>query len=246
MATFAIGDVHGNRRALDDLLTRLDGEVHADDTVVFLGDYIDRGPDSKECIDRILRFRSECRAAVVTLMGNHEDWFLRTLGDFHQHSWLTVMRGFTTVASYSEDAAEELARAVYKAGPSLILDHVALPYQLFFDALPAEHLTFFKELKLFHRTPEAVCAHGGVDPRKGAVESQRRGALIWGANSFPDDYTGPDMVLYGHWDNAVIDEKGWPSPAIGLASIGVDTISHGVLTAVRLPDRRVFQSDRFR
>ena len=47
MSTIAIGDVHGNLAALDDLLNRITMEVSADDTVVFLGDYIDRGPDSK-------------------------------------------------------------------------------------------------------------------------------------------------------------------------------------------------------
>ena len=59
VATIAIGDVHGNRAALDDLLTRLEPDLEASDTVVFLGDYIDRGPDSKGCIDRILRFWGE-------------------------------------------------------------------------------------------------------------------------------------------------------------------------------------------
>jgi serine/threonine protein phosphatase 1 len=65
--------VHGNRAALDDLLTRLEGELEASDTVVFLGDDIDRGPDSKGCIDRILRFRAESQGTVVTLLGNHEE-----------------------------------------------------------------------------------------------------------------------------------------------------------------------------
>jgi serine/threonine protein phosphatase 1 len=79
VATIAIGEVHGNRAALDDLLTRLERELGATDTVVFLGDYIDRGPDSKGCIDRILRLRAESPATVVTLFGNHEDGLLRTL-----------------------------------------------------------------------------------------------------------------------------------------------------------------------
>ena len=72
VATIAIGDVHGNRAALDDLLCQLDGEVQPDDTVVFLGDYIDRGPDSKACVDAILAFRADSPATVVGLCGNHE------------------------------------------------------------------------------------------------------------------------------------------------------------------------------
>src|SRR5262249_41055054 len=115
MATIAIGDVHGRRDALEDLLTRLQGELRADDTVVFLGDYIDRGPDSKGCIDRILRFRAENRARVVTLLGNHEDGLLRTFADPCRYSWLTIMQGLATVASYSEGAADALSRAIAAA-----------------------------------------------------------------------------------------------------------------------------------
>jgi serine/threonine protein phosphatase 1 len=245
MATVAIGDVHGNRAALDQLLTRLQGELHAEDAVVFLGDYIDRGPDSKGCVDRVLRFRTECQATVVTLLGNHEDGLLQTLADPSCYSWLTVMQGFTTVASYSQAAADALLRAVETAGPRLVMERVALPYDAFFDAVPPEHLEFFKGLDVFCRTADGVCVHGGLDPRRGSVEVQPKEALIWGTAAFLSDYAGPDIVLYGHWDNSELGEDGWPRPAIGRATIGIDTISHGVLTAIRLPDRRVIQSDRF-
>ena len=68
----------------------LDGELGAADTVVFLGDYIDRGPDSKGCIDRILRFRAESRASVVALLGNHEH---SSIGiDTISHGILTAFR----------------------------------------------------------------------------------------------------------------------------------------------------------
>ena len=49
-------------------------------------------------------------------------------------------------------------------------------------------------------------------------------------------------MVYGHWNNATLDANGWPSPLILGNTIGIDTIGFGVLTAIRLPDRRVFQS----
>jgi len=58
------------------------------DTTVFLGDYIDRGPDTRGCIDRILRWQDESPATVITLLGNHEDWLLRSITDPARHSWL--------------------------------------------------------------------------------------------------------------------------------------------------------------
>ena len=157
MATIAVGDIHGNLEALDDVLEQLRRAASRDDTVVFLGDYIDRGQGSKQCVDAILGFRRERKAEVVCLLGNHEDWLLRTLRDHSRHSWLVGMEAFDTIRSYSPEGAAALREAAAEAGPELFLGNRRLPY--------------------------------------------------------------------------------------------IDTISHGVLTAVRLPDRRLFQSarsDRFR
>ena len=59
-------------------------------------------------------------------------------------------------------------------------------------------------------------------------------------------YDGPDVIVYGHHNNAAITDRGWPLPAIAGRTIGIDTNSHGVLTAGRLPDGSVFQSARHR
>ena len=141
--------------------------------------------------------------------------------------------------------ADALAQAIQAAGSRLVFDRVSLPYQAFFEAIPAEHWAFFRGLRTYWRTSEGVCVHGGLDPQRGPVEAQGREAMIWGHTKWPGDYAGPDVVLYGHYDNAELSADGWPRPAIGLASIGVDTISHGILTAIRLPERHIVQSSRF-
>jgi serine/threonine protein phosphatase 1 len=243
MATIAVGDVHGNRHALDDLLDQIRGEVGKDDTVVFLGDYIDRGPDSRGCIDSILEFRRDVPAEVVCLLGNHEDWLLRTRHDHGRHSWLLGMEAFDTIRSYSVEAAAVLSAAVSDAGAELYLGHRSLPYEVFFDAVPQEHMRFFESLRVYHRSEDCVCTHGGLDPRIVDLEEQRREDLIWGAGSFPNGYQGAETVVYGHWNNAVLT-AGWPLPAIVGRTVGIDTIAHGVLTALRLPDHRVCQSAR--
>ena len=245
MATIAIGDIHGHRPALEDLLGQIAGEVAAGDTVVFLGDYIDRGPDSKGCVDAILEFRNEVHAEVVCLLGNHEDWLLRTMADHERHSWLLGMEGLTTIRSYSVEAAQLLQEAVSSAGAPLYQGRHALPYEAFFDCMPKAHRRFFGTLREYHQTVDCVCSHGGLDPRVSGVSEQKRNALIWGAGTFPDGYQGAEVVVYGHWDNAALNADGWPAPLSVGSTLGVDTISHGVLTAVRLPDRRIFQSARY-
>jgi serine/threonine protein phosphatase 1 len=242
---FAIGDVHGNSATLDDLLGQLKSEVSQGDVVVFLGDYIDRGPNTKECVDRIIGLQHEMPGSVVCLCGNHDDWFLRTSRDYRQHTWLLATDAFTTIRSYSAHAADALREAAARAGAALYSDDYPLPYELFFACVPSAHLEFFESLRSYYQSPDCVCTHGGLDPRVSSIQQQTRHALIWGGSGFPDDYEGLEAVVYGHRNNAVLNAEGWPLPAIIGRTIGIDTISHGVLTAVRMPDWRVFQSARY-
>lgn len=242
MATIAIGDIHGHLAPLQDLLQQVGPELSAGDTLVFLGDYIDRGPDSRRCVDAILDFRAETPADVVCLLGNHEDWLLRTRDDYTRHSWLLGMTPMETVRSYSAEAEGALTAALRSAGLQLYVGSCRLPYDAFFDAMPAAHREFFAQLTLFAETPDCICTHAGIDPAVSRLADQPRAALVWGHKDFPAGYSGPPVVVYGHRNNAVLDGNGWPSPRISGNTIGIDTVSHGVLTAVKMPDRRVFQS----
>jgi serine/threonine protein phosphatase 1 len=245
MATYAIGDLHGEARALDGVLRQFERALTPSDTVVLVGDYVDRGADSKGCVERILALRASSPATVVTLMGNHEDWMLRARADHTHHSWLLAMEAWPTIASYSQSVANELRRQAKELRDRLYVDTLPLPYDLFFDAMPAAHLEFFTSLAPFHRTPEAVLAHAGVDPGYGPPEKQPHSALVWASSGrFPDEYVGPELVVYGHHNDARHNGKGDLELAIGSHCIGIDTITHGVLTAIRLPDRKLFRADR--
>ena len=242
MATIAIGDIHGELDALTDLLARLEPELSSRDTVVFLGDYIDRGPRSKECIDRILDFSASTSADVVSLLGNHEEWLLSTLDDPRRHSWLLAMDAFPTIESYSADAAAAIRAAAEEAGGSLYLAKPPLPYELFFDAMPPAHKAFLRGLRAYAETADVLCAHGGIDARGGPPSEQSTKALVWGTTHFQTEYEGPAWLVYGHWHNTSLDDSGRCLPAVIGRTIGIDTIEHGVLTAVRFPDLSVFQS----
>jgi hypothetical protein len=108
--------------------------------------------------------------------------------------------------------------------------------------MPQAHRSFLRSLRRVHVTAHAICAHAGIDPNVPTVEGQSARTFIWGAPDFPDGYAGETPVVYGHFDNAVLDASGWPHPRITARTLGIDTIAHGVLTAVRLPDRKVLQS----
>jgi len=246
MPTIAIGDVHGNLSALEDLLAKVVPELNREDTLVFLGDYIDRGPQTRGCIERIIRLREEAACSVVTLLGNHEQWMLRSLRDPSCHSWIFGMEAFETIASYSADAAHALRNAMEQAGMRLITEKAPLPYQIFFGLVPLNHLRFFQSLELFHQTTDVICVHAGAD-LEGCLVSQSPDVFVWGADGFPEQYRGQDCVVYGHWNNAAEDNNGWPQPCVRMnRTYGIDTIANGVLTAMRFPDCKVFQSRRYR
>jgi hypothetical protein len=155
------------------------------------------------------------------------------------------MEAFDTIESYSVDAARLLADAALSAGPELYLGRCTLPYEAFFDRVPSQHIRFFEALRPFHRTADCLCTHGGLDTRVAHFEAQVREALIWGGGAFPNSYEGAETLVYGHWNNAELTDSGRPKPRIVGRTIGIDTISSGVLTAIRLPDRALFQSARF-
>ena len=244
MATIAIGDLHGNVRALDDLLAVLRPELGPGDELVFLGDYLDGWPWVPECVDRILELRASGPCPVVALMGNHEQWMLKSHRNPTAHSWVLGMGGLDTVASYSPEAAAAIASEIDAAGPQIVLGKVPVSYERFFDALPPTHLEFFLALRASHQSPDVLCVHGGSPG--GALDAVPDEVFIWGPKEFPDRYDDDQVVVYGHRNNAVLDEAGWPRPRVTRdRAFGIDTIRHGVLTAMRFPDRKVFQSRRY-
>lgn len=135
--------------------------------------------------------------------------------------------------------------ALERAGLRLVKDKVELPYKLFCDSIPAAHIQFLEQLQPYHRTEDALCVHGGINPQGGPVETQSVTFLLWGTDDFPDTYSGATPVVYGHCDNARLDETGWPWPRVSRNNtFGIDTISKSVLSAMQFPEGMVFQSCR--
>ena len=244
MKTIAIGDIHGNLTALNDLLSQLTPQLKVEDTVVFLGDYIDRGPETRGCIERIIEFQSSTPADVVTLFGNHEDWLLKTIHDPTRHSWILGMDAFPTIASYSTDAVRELKAAMEDLGPTMFTERVELPYDMFLDELPESHLAFLTELVPYHRVDETVFVHAGVDPSAGPVEEQDVRTLAWGQtnslngtaeaiSSSTGTGTTPSLIVTDGQHRGFQKTPSASTP-----------YSHGTLTAVELPQRRIVQSRR--
>jgi len=247
MSTIAIGDIHGRINALNSLLEIVLPELQSGDELVFLGDIIDRGPSSKACVERLLHCRSETAASVRFVMGNHEQAMLTSCcEDNTAHTWLIAMEAMPTIADYAPAAPPIFEHEMHRFGRQLVQQRIPLPYRVFYDELPAEHVAFFQHMEVYVRTPDVLCVHASAPMDGTPIEKfLNPDLLMWGIKGFPRNYHAPERVVYGHWNNALLNRQGWPMPRMEGTTFGIDTIAHGVLTAIRFPDLRIFQSKRF-
>jgi len=242
MATVVIGDIHGNLDALQALLGKIRQLLTCDTTVVFLGDYIDEGPNTKGVIDRLLHFREEHLCRVRFLKGNHEQWLQKSLSDQTKHSWLLSMGGLATIKSYSADLEKTFRDTMRRTAPALIADKLSLPYDLLREQMPKQHLAFLEGLELYYENEDCICTHAGLSRDFTSVERETEKSLLWGDADFPAYYTGAKLVVFGHFSRKAKLVNGVPKPLVTKNAICIDTSGNGVLTALQLPERRIAQS----
>jgi len=169
--TIAIGDIHGCRAMLDSLLERCfryAGERLL--RLVFLGDYIDRGPDSRGAIETLIDLQHSLPGRVVCLRGNHEVLLLDALATDDMGLWL-FNGADTTLASYG-------------------VDHVA--------ALPPDHLVWLAALKTSFDDGRRFFVHAGLDPDR-PLDDQTEHDLVWMREPFLStrrDYGR--LIVHGH------------------------------------------------
>ncbi len=172
---FAIGDIHGCPVELNVLLDYL--APTSSDTVCFLGDYVDRGPDARGVIETLIDF-AKGPSRNIFLRGNHEDMLLDFAGrEGHFGDVYLENGGAVTLRSYG-------------------LAPVAEP-QLY-RRLPAAHLAFLEGLELVSELGRCLSVHAGLRPGV-ALDQQRPEDLMWIREDFfnhPHDFGRP--VLFGH------------------------------------------------
>lgn len=186
---YAVGDIHGRLDLLRELYARIDRDSDDADgasTIVFLGDYVDRGPDSAGVIDFLLN-EVDPRFSPVFLKGNHEDLWRRFLDQPELGPTWFATGGVMTVVSYG--IREGLA------GQSA--DFAAIAARLR-DAMPPAHHAFLDGLEFNHRSGDYVFAHAGIRPRV-PVDRQDPEDLMWIRREFLSATEfGGLCVVHGH------------------------------------------------
>jgi serine/threonine protein phosphatase 1 len=218
---YAVGDIHGRLDLLEGLLEQIGADVSERDaerrTLVFLGDYVDRGPDSRRVVKKLI---SDLPQGFEThfLKGNHEAILL----DFLEDPWCLdhwrMNGGEATLRSYGIDT-QRLIRI--NAPPDLWR-------QAFAEAVPEAHVRFFKSLKLSVSFGDYLFVHAGVRPGV-PLSAQTEADLIWIRSPFLN-HADPfgKIVVHGHTPGQ--------EPETRPNRIGIDTgaVFTGRLTALRL------------
>jgi serine/threonine protein phosphatase 1 len=167
--TLAIGDIHGCLAALEAVLAAV--RLRPDDTLVTLGDYVDRGPDSRGVIERLLAVRQECR--LIPLLGNHDEMLLNVYdGDAELYvDWL-LFGGNATLESYGTVQTEDI---------------------------PAAHIDFLRGCRLFYESQRHFYVHGNYLADQ-PLSDQPRDVLLWDSlkKRRPGPHISGKTAIVGH------------------------------------------------
>lgn len=214
MTTYAVGDVHGCLTALDTLLARL--PLRADDQLVFLGDLIDRGSNTRGVIDLVLRLRQE--RPVQVIRGNHEEMLVLSRDDTDFCSaWLTF-GGKEMLDSYGWRSPQDT------------------PWP---DSIPEAHWQFFElDLVDYVETDRHILVHGSVRPDL-PLEQQPWDDLRWEKWDEPQPHISGKTVVCGHTPQV----KGVPFSVGHTVCIDTWVYGTGWLTALNLKTNEYHQAN---
>ena len=221
MRTYVIGDIHG---CLAELATLIDAlPLEPRDRLIFLGDYIDRGPNSREVVSFLIELQTKAPQEIIFLKGNHEDMFLSYLGFPGRYGDMFLYNGGgPTLASYGISPKSNAPRQALAS-------------------IPPSHLEFFRRLRMYYTLAHSFCVHAGINPAK-SLEDQDEEEMLWIRDQFIlNRHELPYTVLFGHTPQ---EEVMFHLPY----KIGLDTglVYGNKLSCLELEEKLLFQIGRGR
>jgi serine/threonine protein phosphatase 1 len=244
--TFVFGDIHGELTHLERVFAQLP-VLTPSDTLVFLGDYVDRGPDSRGVVARLMALPARTPAKVVCLRGNHEDAWLRVRREGWDEFVLPPAHGcLPALRSFSGGPAP---------GPDERPRDGELALLTTANFLPAEVVAWMETLPFWYEDSHGIYVHAGLPrgpkgflhPREVAVPAM----LAWvRTRDFALHYRGK-KVFFGHTPTELLPQEvslHTPDDPTDMFvtedTVGLDTGCGrgGFLTVIELPARRVYES----
>lgn len=234
MKTFVIGDIHGRHAQLRLLLDMLPRE-ESQDTLVFLGDLIDRGMDAPGVVSDVLEMTRENPERVICLRGNHEQMLLDCIEEGALIWFSPATGGERTFEQYTGHALRLQTEEDFEEARRELL-----------ECVPAEHLDFFRRLPIFYEDEYAIYVHAGLDHGKHPRETSEHFSLWARDKDFYTHYTGKPCV-FGHTPTHFLPLRGRLGRHgiyVFHSAIGIDTgYNHqSPLSCLELPDFNLYQA----
>ncbi len=214
---YLIGDIHGYLDKLASLFNKLDKQLTPQDVLIFLGDYIDRGPSSYEVVELLISISKKHK--TVFLKGNHESMFLDYLNGVDTSGIFLMNGGNTTMLSYNRN------RGGFK--------------------VPRHHMSFFEKLRLYYEGEDFIAVHAGLNPNIDRLTDQEEHDLIWIREPFfQSNKKWKKTIIFGHTPTAMFSEKGLIHIDKKRNIIGIDSgvIFGRDLVCLRWPDKDIVSS----
>lgn len=211
---YAVGDIHGHAAEMERALARIEADGGRDARIVFLGDYTDRGPDSRAVLDRLVDGLAAGRPWTC-LMGNHDRMFLKFLTEGAEHdpniksrlSWMNERLGGTsTLGSYGlggeagaflmgVNGGWETLSSYDVNGDRLSQQELVMRAA---EAVPEAHKQFLATLPKWHQAGDLLFVHAGIRPGV-AMADQAEDDLLWIREGFLEDRRDHGrLIVHGH------------------------------------------------
>ncbi|WP_433762017.1 metallophosphoesterase family protein [Nocardia sp. CA-135398] len=212
-----MGDLHGMDAELRAILRAYLGKRH----LVFLGDYVNRGPHSHEVIELLVDATKRWPDLITTLRGNHDQSVLNYINGGEFVDFIS-MGGLATIASYTSVVGDDIRTA-------------------FRESMPTSHVEFLQQLPDYFERDDVFASHCGPNPARPESRSRRDVALGSHFSFFRDDSTWvfDKPIVCGHYVQR--DRRAYLSERLSVIDTGCGTIQGAPLSVLLWPERRVRQ-----
>lgn len=213
---YIIGDIHGYLNHLMAVMEQVRLRISDNDTLIFLGDYIDRGPCSYETIEYLINLSRIYN--TVFLRGNHEDMLMHFINGEDLHGNYLYNGGGATIRSYENSIGSFI--------------------------LPESHNEFYRGLLLYFEGDDFIAVHAGLNPTIDMMENQTEHDLLWIRQEFYNARKRWDKtVIFGHTPTAYLSQEGvYFDTKRNIIALDSGVIMGGPLSCLTWPDRKIFRS----
>lgn len=215
---YIFGDIHGCLDKLHKIFFFIKGQLNQDDTLIFLGDYIDRGMYSCEVVEYLITVSGTYNS--IFLKGNHEDMLLKYLAHQDKQNIFIQNGGGATIKSYTRNYREFM--------------------------IPESHHLFYNNLKLYFETDDFIAVHAGFNPKIDNIHDQSVEDILWIRDTFyRHDHYWNKSIIFGHTPVSFISnrsERIFVDESKNIIGIDTGAVYGGKLTCLRWPDKKIYQS----